>query len=82
MRIVTVGHKTGDLLPILLDDNELPIPLPNEFLLSRRHLSTNTLLRNLRELSVLYRWLANKQIVLECRLRNGRLFTEAEYCGG
>lgn len=81
MRIVTVGHKTGDLLPILLDDNELPIPLPNEFLLSRRHLSTNTLLRNLRELSVLYRWLANKQIVLECRLRNGRFFTEAEYCG-
>lgn len=35
MRIVTVGHKIGDLLPILLDDNELPIPLPNEFLLSR-----------------------------------------------
>ncbi|HAJ0238958.1 TPA: integrase, partial [Escherichia coli] len=48
MRIVTVSHRSGDLLPILLDGDGLPIPSPNEFLLSRRNLSTNTLIRNLR----------------------------------
>ena len=82
MRIVTVGHNSGDLLPILLGDDDLPVSSPNEFLLSRRNLSTNTLLRNLRELSVLYRWLADRQIHLESRLGGGKLFSEAEFNGG
>lgn len=81
MRIVTVGHKTGDLLPILLDDDDLPISSPNEFLLSRRNLSPNTLLRNLRELSVLYRWLKSRQIDLAARIRSGQLLSEAEFTG-
>ena len=82
MRIVTVSHRSGDLLPILLDGDGLPIPSPNEFLLSRRNLSTNTLIRNLRELSVLYRWLEDRQIDLRARLKIGTLFTEAEFSGG
>ena len=52
MRVETVVHSSGDLLPILLDDDGLPIPSPNEFVMGRRNLSTNTLIRNLRELSV------------------------------
>lgn len=60
----------------------LPIPSPNEFLLARRSLSANTLLRNLRELSVLYRWLEDREIDLESRLNLGTLFSEAEFSGG
>lgn len=36
----------------------MPVVLSNEFILARRSLSANTLVRNLRELSVLYRWLS------------------------
>ena len=82
MKIVSITHKSGDVLPILLDANGLPIPSPNEFLLSRRNLSANTLLRNLRELSVLYRWLEYRQIDIESRLSGGTLFSEAEFSGG
>ena len=82
MRVVTVGHNSGDLLPILLGGDDLPIPSPNEFLLGRRNLSTNTLLRNLRELSVLYKWLEHRQINLESRLSGDKLFSEAEFSGG
>lgn len=82
MKVVTVSHKSGDLLPILLDEDGLPIPSPNEFLLSRRTLSANTLLRNLRELSVLYTWLVDREIDLESRISAGTLFFEAEVNGG
>lgn len=82
MKVVTVSHKSGDLLPILLGGDGLPIPSPNEFLLARRSLSANTLLRNLRELSVLYRWLEDREIDLESRLSVGALFAEADFSGG
>ncbi|MFS6938980.1 tyrosine-type recombinase/integrase [Neisseria animaloris] len=82
MKVKTVSHRSGDSLPILLDRDGFPIPSPNEFLLSRRNLSTNTLIRNLRELSVLYRWLDDRQIDLRKRLKSGTLFTEAEFSGG
>ena len=35
MKVETIRHKTGDLLPLLLDDDHLPIPAPNEFIISR-----------------------------------------------
>lgn len=57
MKIELVTHKTGEQIPMMLDASGMPVILPNEFVLSRRSLSTNTLVRNLRELSVLYRWL-------------------------
>lgn len=82
MKIVSISHKSGDVMPILLSADGLPIPSPNEFLLSRRNLSANTLLRNLRELSVLYRWLEYQQIDIETRLSGGTLFSEAEFSGG
>ncbi len=62
MKIETITHPSGDQLPILLDSDGLPTPAPNEFILSRRHLSTNTLVRNLRELAVLYRWLKKEAL--------------------
>lgn len=53
MRVETVVHSSGDLLPILLDDDGLPIPSPNEFVMGRRNLAQIPSLKQLRELSVL-----------------------------
>ncbi len=82
MKVEIIRHKTGDLLPLLLDDDNLPIPAPNEFIISRRALSPNTLVRNLRELAVLYRWLKREKIDLESRISSKQAFTEAEIKGG
>lgn len=49
--------------------------------MGRRNLSTNTLIRNLRELSVLYRWFNVHRIDMHSRLKNGALFSEAEFRG-
>lgn len=82
MKIEIVTHSTGDQLPIMLDDIGLPIVTPNEFIISRRTLSTNTLVRNLRELSVLYRWLEEGQCDLLAKLVSKKSFTEAALKGG
>lgn len=82
MRIETITHPSGEQIPILLDQDGLPIPTPNEFILSRRHLGTNTLTRNLRELSVFYHWLENQNIDLWKRITTGQSFSEAEVKGG
>jgi hypothetical protein len=39
MRIEVITHPSGDQLPMLVDDNELPIPTPNELIMGRRFLS-------------------------------------------
>ena len=82
MKVDTITHPTGDQIPILIDDDGLPIPTPNEFILSRRALSTNTLLRNSRELVVFYRWLELNNIDIWERIKTGRGFSEAEVSGG
>lgn len=82
MRIETVTHKTGEQIPMMLDASGLPVVLPNEFVLSRRSLSTNTLVRNLRELAVLYRWLEKGQFELSDKLMAPNSFNEAELKGG
>ncbi len=82
MRVETISHSTGDQLPLLLDDDGLPIPGPNEFILGRRGLSTNTLVRNLREIAILFRWLRREDIDLWERIDSVRMFTEADVRGG
>jgi site-specific recombinase XerD len=82
MRVELVNHTSGEQFPILLDDQGLPLVLPNEFVLSRRSLSTNTLVRNLRELSVLYRWLDKSNCDLSVKLLAQNSFNEAELKGG
>ncbi|PHM56854.1 integrase/recombinase XerC [Xenorhabdus sp. KK7.4] len=59
----------------------MPVVLPNEFTLARRSLSTNTLVRNLRELAVLYRWLDKSQCELSTKLLAQKSFNEAELKG-
>ncbi len=76
IRIIT--HNSGEQLPRLLDKTGLPIPIPNECIMGRRALSTNTLVRNRRELSVFYRWLNRNKIDLWSRVYSGRVFSEAE----
>jgi integrase len=82
MRIEIVTHKTGEQIPMMLDVNGLPVVLPNEFILARRSLSTNTLVRNLRELAVLYRWLEKAPYDLSAKLLAQNSFNEAELKGG
>jgi integrase len=82
MRVEVINHPSGDQLPILLDDDGLPLPMPSEFVLGRRALGTNTLIRNLRELSALYEWIARERIDLSERISTGKAFTEAELRGG
>ncbi|MBB1347357.1 hypothetical protein [Pseudoalteromonas sp. SG45-2] len=82
MKVEIITHESGDLLPLLLDSNGMPIPAPNEFIISRRSLSPNTLVRNLRELSVLYLWLESESIDLELRITSKKFFNEAEIKGG
>lgn len=82
MKVEVISHESGDLLPLLLGNDGMPIPAPNEFIISRRALSPNTLVRNLRELSVFYLWLDNENIDLEGRICSNRSFNEAEVKGG
>jgi len=82
MKVETIAHESGDLLPLLLGSDDMPLPAPNEFIISRRSLSPNTLTRNLRELAVLYRWLEKEQIDLDRRIKSNRSFNEAEVKGG
>lgn len=82
MRVEIVNHPSGDQLPIILDGDGLPVPLPSEFVMGRRALGANTLVRNLRELAVLYQWLNHEGIDLWERISTGKSFTEAELRGG
>jgi integrase len=82
MKVETIAHESGDLLPLLLDSEGMPIPAPNEFIISRRSLSPNTLTRNLRELSVLYTWFEKENIDLDIRICSKQFFNEAEIKGG
>lgn len=82
MFVKVVDHPSGDQLPILLDKDGLPIPMPSEFVIARRVLATNTLIRNLRELLILHKWLKKERIDLWSRISTGKGFTEAEICGG
>lgn len=81
MKVDVVLHESGEFLPILLDDGGMPIPVPNEFILSKRASSSNTLIRNLRELKLLYQWMKIHRIDLYGRLIQKKLFTEAEIVG-
>ena len=81
MDVEVILHDSGELLPILLDDDGMPIPLPNEFILSKRHASSNTLIRNLREIKLLYEWFHIHKIDLYDRMIQKKPFTEAEITG-
>lgn len=81
MDVEVILHDSGELLPILLDDDGMPIPLPNEFILSKRHASPNTLIRNLREIKLLYEWFYLHKIDLYDRIIQKKPFTEAEITG-
>ena len=78
MKIKVVTHPTGEQIPIILDYDGLPIPAPNEYLLSRRDRSTNTLIRNARELSLLYEWLYREEIDLREKLTAPVSFNSAQ----
>ena len=62
MRVVQ--HPSGELIPVLLDELDLPLCLPNEFILGRRALASNTLIRNSRELAVLHSWATTSEVDL------------------
>lgn len=82
LRVVVVEHEVGERVPLLLDEAGFPIPGPCEWLLDRRQMAANTLMRNARELALFEEWLGERCIDLDDRIRSSRLFTEAELKGG
>ncbi|HEP8911466.1 TPA: site-specific integrase [Pseudomonas aeruginosa] len=81
MAVVMVEHETGERLPMILDLDGLPEPFPCEWLLSRRGSSTNTLVRNARELDIMFNWVWEREIDFLARIRSNQIFTEAELKG-
>lgn len=81
MAVIMVEQETGERLPMIVDADGLPDPASNEWLLSRRGSSTNTLLRNARELDILLNWLNDSRINIVARIRSEWDFTEAELKG-
>ena len=83
MKIISVTEPTtAEHLPILVDHYEMPMLLPTEFAIARHHLSPHTVLRQLREIKVLYFYLHERNICLWERIRTGRSFTESEITTG
>jgi len=81
MRVELIRHVAGHELPLMLDDDGMPIPSANEFILGRQQLKTNTLTRNARELMPLFEWLKAHKIVLWQRVSSEQGFSEAEIVG-
>lgn len=81
MAVVMVEQETGERFPMIVDADGLPDPASNEWLLSRRGRSGNTLLRNARELELLVSWLAEFRIDFVARIRSDWVFTEAQLKG-
>lgn len=82
MRVEVITTEQREELPLLIDADGLPVPSANEWLLTRRDKSANTLNRNLLELMPLFEWLEEQQIDLWQRISSGEGFTEAEIRGG
>lgn len=78
MRIEQVKFSSGERLPMLLDDDGLPVPQVCEWLLRRRHLEFNTLMRNANEVVVIHQWARKRRINVYERIRSGKQFTEAD----
>lgn len=78
MQVVTVILLSGERLPMLVDDDGLPMAGPCEWILSKRHRAFTTLCRNMAELMVMQGWCDSRGIDLFQRLRSGRQFTEVE----
>jgi integrase len=78
MRIDQVSFPSGERLPMLLDDDDLPIVPACEWLLSRRHFGLSTLSRNANEIKAIHGWAKKQRIDIYERIRSGRQFTEAE----
>lgn len=78
MRVEQVIFPTGERLPMLLDEDSLPVPPACEWILSRRHLAFSTLSRNMNEVMALHGWGEKRRFDIYARIRSGRQFSEAE----
>lgn len=78
MKVLMITHPTGEQIPIIVGTDGMPLTLPNEYLLSRRTKSSNTLLRNARELIVLYEWFEENNIDFKSKLLAQVSFTSAQ----
>lgn len=78
MRVEQVIFSSGERLPMLLDDDDLPVPEACEWFLRRRHLALQTLMRNSGEVLVIHRWARKRRMNIYDRIRSGKQFTEAD----
>ncbi|CAM3985544.1 site-specific integrase [Vreelandella rituensis] len=81
MRVEAIRQPAGHEVPLLIDEDDMPIPSANEFILARQHLKPNTLIRNARELMPFFEWLQAQRVDLWQRVSSGLGFTEAEIVG-
>jgi len=81
MKVEIIQHESGELLPLILDNDGLPNPSLNEFIISRRGKGFGTMVRNSRELIIFNTWLEKHNIDLNGRIENNHYFTEAEIKG-
>jgi integrase len=81
MKLEIIQHESGELLPLILDNDGLPNPSLNEFIISRRGKGFGTMVRNSRELIIFNTWLDKLNINLNSRIESHDYFTEAEIKG-
>lgn len=81
MRVEQIIFPTEERLPMLPDDDDLPVPQACEWFLSRRHLEINTLMRNANEVIVIHKWAKRRRFNIYERIRSGKQFTEADLNG-
>lgn len=77
MQVRMISHPSGELMPILLGKDDLPVCMANEFILGRRALASNTLIRNLRELAILHEWAEFHGMDMTNFISGGSAFNEA-----
>jgi len=77
-----IDHASGDQLPLLLHSDGLPEPLPNEFILGRRHLSANTSTRNPGGIAAFWRWMEREKIQFTDLIAGKHPLTESHISTG
>jgi len=82
MKVLSVVHAGGIEMPMLVDDDGLPIVDANEWLFGRRAQSPATLNRSLSELLPLFLWARDAGVDIRERYESGQGFLEAEITTG
>lgn len=79
-KILIIVHEDGERLPCIVDQEDMPLVMANEYLIKRRGLAWSTLKRYANILMIIAEWEALNFNLYE-KIRSGKLITEAEISG-